>query len=371
MGVRMDSHLVMVFVGNGFDIAVLKKYGKSGVTTSYRDFYDYFIKKYPDAEDNILIQQMEKAKKEGKVNWSDFEAALFEYITTSGTKLLVKRNTLYRDLKEIQNAFSIFLNETVNSCIIDAISEDEVAGVNENITTKGYRSLSRFLGDLSENQYQKCRFHNEVDNNEIIKFLVFNFNYTALLDNYLYLDRDTFDPEPYKTSKNNFNLFTNPNKYEGNMSFPDPYMRLSTQVIHPHGHQNIPKSLLFGIELDKEDLSVDDWRRRFVKSFWARSKELYDHYFEDTELFIIFGCSLGLSDRWWWRRIFNRIKAEDGAELIIYKYGQESEENIKDLFFKGCCLNEQDNKYISIARKNIYVVSYDDKSKLKPIFLQV
>ena len=54
---------------------------------------------------------------------------------------------------------------------------------------------------------------------------------------------------------------------------------------------------------------------------------------KDTELFIAFGCSLGESDRWWWRRIADALGQErersdgdgDGtyqAELIIYWYNQ-------------------------------------------------
>jgi hypothetical protein len=52
----------MVFIGNGFDIAVLKKYGK-GITTSYDSFYAFFKYKYPDNNNNLLIEQMEKPKR--------------------------------------------------------------------------------------------------------------------------------------------------------------------------------------------------------------------------------------------------------------------------------------------------------------------
>ena len=41
----MGRQQIMVLVGNGFDISVLKKYGK-GVTTSYTTFYSFFKYKW-------------------------------------------------------------------------------------------------------------------------------------------------------------------------------------------------------------------------------------------------------------------------------------------------------------------------------------
>lgn len=103
----MKKHQIMVFIGNGFDIAVLNKYGK-GITTSYDSFYSFFKSEYPNSNKNLLIEQMEKAKSENKENWSDFEAILDEtlyYIPNSDSEHTSK---LDKDLREIQQAFSRF-----------------------------------------------------------------------------------------------------------------------------------------------------------------------------------------------------------------------------------------------------------------------
>ena len=71
----MGRQQIMVLVGNGFDISVLKKYGK-GVTTSYTTFYSFF--KYINGENsnNFFIEQMKTAQEKNEPDWCDFEAIL-------------------------------------------------------------------------------------------------------------------------------------------------------------------------------------------------------------------------------------------------------------------------------------------------------
>ena len=71
--------------------------------------------------------------------------------------------------------------------------------------------------------------------------------------------------------------------------------------------------------------------KRLIKSYWARYDVMYKSYFEDAELFIIYGMSISESDGWWMDQIFDAI-LQRNAELIIYKYGDEKEEYIKNLF---------------------------------------
>ncbi len=42
-----------------------------------------------------------------------------------------------------------------------------------------------------------------------------------------------------------------------------------------------------------------------IKSFWAQNDVKYRRYFEDTELFIIYGMSLSITDGWWMKRSFS------------------------------------------------------------------
>ena len=104
---------------------------------------------------------------------------------------------------------------------------------------------------------------------------------------------------------------------------------LMTEVVHPHGSQGMPRSLLFGVDMPEEVWGNQDKRLRLAKPFWAQNERRYSHLFEDTELFILFGCSLGESDKWWWKNIADVLGKETHysvgentflPEIIIYWY---------------------------------------------------
>ena len=350
-------HQVMVFIGNGFDIAVLKKYGR-GITTSYDSFYAFFKYEYPDRQDNLLVQQMERAKSVGRVDWSDFEKILGEMLRSfSGTNEELMRK-LDRDLNEIQQVFSQFLNNVIDNAVISNISKanDIIVKKIGKINCAQAMANGAFLRDLSKCQYETMRFHNGFNKNELLKYVFINFNYTSLLDNYMCLNKELFDPKPFSTSRNNTILDLNPYKYRHH-NYPDPYVQLlPIDIFHPHGIQDVPKSLLFGIE-NETYCKNRDFRRTFVKSLWAQCAVRYQNKFAETELFIIYGCSIGESDSWWWQRIYERLISENPAELIIYNYGCDDENMIKEKFLNNCCLKEYDPYKLQQARANIYVVN--------------
>lgn len=352
----MSKHQVMVFIGNGFDIALLNKYGK-GITTSYNSFYSFFKYKYPD-NNNLLIEQMEKAKREGKKNWSDFEALLGEVLNSLSESDKEQVAKLNNDLSEIQQAFSRFLNDIINNDIINNISKVNDVTIKPKVNCAKKLMKCSFLKDLSKEQYETISFHNKINNHEELKYIFINFNYTSLLENYLYLKKEMFDPIPFITSNNNIVLDLNPNNYKNHSGHSDPYVKLMPiDIFHPHGMQDVPKSLLFGIE-NQSYCNQRDCRRVFVKSLWAQSKPKYDDKFDETELFIIYGCSIGKSDNWWWSRIFKRLTDKNPAELIIYNYGKGNANTIKDMFINNCCLEDITIEEINKAKENIYVVNF-------------
>ena len=81
---------------------------------------------------------------------------------------------------------------------------------------------------------------------------------------------------------------------------------------------------------------------------------------EEAELFIIYGMSLGVTDAWWMDQIFEAI-SKRGAELIIYRYGSESEDSIKELFI-DCCIRHKDypEEKKNEVKNNIYVVIFEN-----------
>lgn len=107
---------------------------------------------------------------------------------------------------------------------------------------------------------------------------------------------------------------------------------------------------------------------------------LYRGHLAQADLFIIFGCSLGESDGWWWRNIVQCLRQPkhqsrpepqaDGqteivteeAELIIYWWqgsGEHTAESVKDRFLKAAGLLDSDRDRQALADR-IRVVLYDD-----------
>lgn len=233
-----------------------------------------------------------------------------------------------------------------------------------------------FLGDLSCEQYKKCKFHNRIDHGEQLKYIFIDFNYTSLLDNYLYLDKDIFSPEPYYTSDNNINFITNPKEYDGHCtiemrrSFLNASCKmLPVDIYHPHGYQDIPKSLLFGTESLECD-KVKDERRTFIKSYWARDEERYADKFKETSLFIVYGCSLGSSDSWWWNKIYERLLDEDFAELFIYNYENLNRDSVIKKFMNGCGKESMTSDEYDKIAEHIFIIDFGDNND-DIVFLQL
>lgn len=352
-GVKVQ-HNIMVFVGNGFDLAVLKKYRKDGLVSSYSKFYDYLSYK-GISSNNVLYKKMTSDRDKGKKNWSDFEESIEGLIQED-----TPAKALNEALKEVQKYFLLFLNELVVPEIL--LEENKEAEENKWGTT----SLSKFLSDLNESNYKKIKFPTLTNHYHMFNFLFVNFNYTSLLDNYLYLDRGQFDPRPHKSVDTNFSFYPDPKIYgEPKWSSSTVWSSfVMTNIIHPHGYQNIPRSLLFGIE--DEAYKSDREYQKFNKSYWAQNNLKYRSYFDDTRLFIIYGTSIGKTDSWWWENTLSSLINTE-SELIIYYYNDGNdlcdEEMVKEKFISVCDVDGKSSEELLKAKNKIYVVLFEDDSE--------
>ena len=102
----------------------------------------------------------------------------------------------------------------------------------------------------------------------------------------------------------------------------------------------------------------------FNKSYWAQCNPKYKTYFSNTELFIIYGMSIGMSDSWWWNNIYDALQAGH-SELIIYFFDKDncySKDYVKEKFLK-VCNKDLDVESIAWIKEKIYVVLYNDQRK--------
>lgn len=343
---------IMALVGNGFDMQVLLEYGQSP-TTSYPDFYHYLKMKNIDAG-NLVLKEMEFALARGEKNWSDIEVCI-ENLAQSGIPVV----TITNSINEIRELFVQFLNLVVTPELLSSLSKDS-----QN-QRWAMTSLSKFLGDIEdEGELKKIPFGRRQSNYDFYNFLFINFNFTPLFDNYIHMDSVQFDPAPHVTVPTNFFFNTNPRKFSaGNWNYSSSSY-LEVQVVHPHGHQDIPRSLLFGINGDgkkKNQLT------QLEKTYWAQTDQRYGHLFDETSLFIVFGSSFGVTDTWWWNQIVNTLSKAENNEcaLLIYWWNQDpaskkSHSEIIEIFLRTAGVEVSERPEVS---ERITVISYSDNDE--------
>lgn len=341
-----EQHNIMVLVGNGFDVAILNKYNigrLQGKTSTYNDFYEYLKYFRLCDENNILFKRMTEDLSNGRENWSDFEETISELLKDGSVQI----NEVEKCVDEFQSYFTRFLNDLVDSSVLLKMNTD----VKEKALA--IQSLSHFMKDLSDTC--DIKFPATTSHYDLFNFLFVDFCYTSLLDNYMYLDKRQFDPHEYKVADRHFDFYpenvlkTNPTRYSS---------YLVTNIIHPHGIQDVPRSILFGVDIPDFNKGTSQ-TKRLVKSYWSRYDVNYNSYFKETKLFIMYGMSISKTDGWWLDQIFESILNRE-AELIIYKYGCENEQHIKNQFIEACIRHKNaDESDVEEVKRHIYVVTFE------------
>lgn len=363
------QHNIMVLVGNGFDIQVARCY-ESRFSPRYPAFYHYLASRDFDSS-NLVVQQMAAAKEEGQENWSDIEAAIGCLIGPEGGWHSAK--DVYQASVAIQAAFSEYLEIVASPGLLARVGKDSAED------SLAVKSMGEFIGDVAKGSstFGSFAFPEETNHYDLFNYLFVNFNYTPLLDDYVFRDAQQFQPQAHTYADRNFMFWPNPTDhsdgYGNDKTGWSCYVR--SEIIHPHGQQSIPRSLLFGIDAPDGFDQGKNTHRQLMKPYWAMNRIEYAHLFPDTRLFIIFGCSLGDSDGWWWRRIYDALnrQTDDGtpmSELIIYWWSpvarRASREEVLGTFFAGVAAGLDEPKRASVEDR-IQVVVYSDE--IPPVFL--
>ncbi|GHJ57732.1 hypothetical protein NOK12_02510 [Nocardioides sp. OK12] len=363
------QHNVMVLVGNGFDIQVTRRY-QARFSPRYPAFYHYLLSRDFDSS-NLVVLQMAVARERGQENWSDVESAIGNLITPGGGRH--PADAVYEATLAIQAAFSEYLELVAPPELLTRVGKDSAEG------SLAVRSMADFIGDVATGSqtFDSFAFPAETSHYDLFNYLFVNFNYTPLLDDYVFRDAQQFLPQAHTYADRNFEFHPNPTNHSdghGNSKTGwSSYLR--SEVIHPHGQQPIPRSLLFGIDAPDNFSAGTDPHRQLMKPYWAMNRIEYGHLFSDTRLFIIFGCSLGKTDGWWWRRVYDALNRHTGdgespSELIIYWWsptaGSVTRAAVLDTFFAGVEGNGCEPERASVEHR-IQIVIYTDDDP--PTFL--
>lgn len=356
---RQKQRNIVGIVGNGFDIQALRDHGAT-IDTRYESFF-HFLKLHSFNENNPIFKEMERLRQAGKENWSDVENVVGELLSTNHANAIELSDALL----EMQAQFAEFLDLAIPGSLLVSLGRDSM---DRRLAVK---TFAGFLEDLTLNEYRALTFPKRSAHFDLYNFVFFNFNYTPLLDNYIYLDQKQFDPLPFKTVDRNFVFQANPKGFSNVDIQPhDTFSSyLLTETVHPHGTQGVPRSLLFGIDTPETARGNQDERLRLAKPFWAQNERRYSHLFPETELFIIFGCSLGESDRWWWKSIADVLGQESTysgteekftVEAIIYWHNPGNVYTADDVRRQFLASADRTEKFDQL-KDHIRVVLFDSK----------
>ncbi|MCQ2466314.1 MAG: hypothetical protein MJ166_02225 [Clostridia bacterium] len=347
-GLFVDKNLIYEFMCNLKDKGIKYWADFEGIIDI---FLSGLVKKDKDyteliSADNSVIRRINEAQ----------EAHNKLYLSKSDIYRSALYSKLENDVEEMQKCLAEFLQNVVSLSVMESLNEYAMNN----------RSAIRSLGNIARDVKGNCQFLKRVNHYNLYEFLFVNFNYTYLLDNYIYADRYQFDPHKFKTVDRNFEFIIPSNGPTD--SIYSSY--LLTDVIHPHGVQNIPRSMLIGTE--RGDYDGYSSEKRFIKSFWAQANVKYIDTIKDAELYIIFGMSMGKTDGWWLSNIYQSILNDtynDGVdgpyakELIIYQHcsGEADEKFTKETkkrFLDACSLITEDekNKFEEKVAPHIFVV---------------
>ncbi|MDO5728523.1 MAG: AbiH family protein [Actinomycetaceae bacterium] len=359
---------ITCFVGNGFDLQALGDFSQQ-IDTRYTSFF-HFLKMRSFNSENLIFQEMVRLQKHGKTDWVDVEAVV---AGLTGKHEVPK---LLDNLRTIQQEFAAYLDIVVSSSFLNDL------GASSSAENWAINSLQSFLGDLNEDEYKSLQFPKSCRHYDVFSFIFLNFNYTPIFDNYIYLDSKQFDPRQCRWADRNFQFEPNPKNMSGlaewdaNTSFSSYVL---TEVFHPHGTQGTARPLLFGTDLPKTNDFKKDSISRLSKHFWAQNNVRHKHLFDNTELYIIFGCSLGESDRWWWANLLDSLKevkpydlsSKNNStthsyinfqpEVILYWYnsdGKATRESVINSLFAAADRNELRDE----LSQYVHVVLFDDST---------
>lgn len=302
---------ILFVIGNGFDINL-------GLNTSFRNFYEYYKNQKSNSE---LISKL-KNNIDGKKNdWSDLEISFGKYLSNFTT--LEEFDEVFDDLKD--NLCKFLKDEEIK---FDSFDKNFFNIIESLITPENF--LLPADQALIRNHYNKHK------GSEISTFIT-TFNYTRVFEKIL-----NFEGEKHF-------LGTRPDHSRVNLY----------SINHIHGF--VEKNMILGVN-DKTQINNDDFKdddniiTSIVKSetnrvFKLQIESKFKTQIKRSNLIVIFGCSLGLSDKMWWDLIAKKLKED--CYLILFWKGVELKPNqearlfryendIKNKFFDVTGMNEED-----------------------------
>lgn len=328
--------LITFFIGNGFDL-------NNGMATKFTDFYEYIktIKTKKEINDNHIYSNIKKDKDK----WSYFEMQLgkltFEYTQETKSKLLEDLESFRNDFIDymtIQNKYFSFDKSEAKKILIS--------------------SLTRYMYQLNEVEKKDLlAIYNQIASDR--KFNFINFNYTDSLEQIVTLFGVK---ESIGVSAANGYRFNN-------------YLGKVIPI-----HKQLKTGMFLGVNDETQinsNIFDSDEKMSLIKplsndAFRDNTNEEVQSLVSQSNIIVLYGMSLGETDRIWWEYLGKWLEKSPNNRLIIYIHDRQFSKNSPLNYFRkrkyyenrfigfsydlGDLNNKDIQNKINSLRKKIYLI---------------
>lgn len=298
---------ITFLLGNGFDI-------QCGLQTSYINFYEYILKKKYSLElfqeidrksvltiDNMIYSEIFKSK-DNIQTWADLEFQLGEF-----TRRLKEVNQDAITAERFLEDFEI-LREDLNDYLKGIQIQDDVQ-ISEDFSEILFTTMDKFFYGLLPQEFDEIKSMLSENTNSHFNYRFISFNYTNSLQ--LVFQNCSKNEKRNKLSNSNFSQIFN------------------RVIINVHGV--IDQFLTLGLN-DESQLATDFFEKDDLNDLLkpdslANSREYRrrdaENVIEKSDIIVIFGMSIGSTDKHWWGRIAEILIKNANKKLIIHLYDTE------------------------------------------------
>jgi len=343
---------ITFLLGNGFDI-------QCGLQTSYINFYEYILKKKYSLElfqemdeksvlkiDNMIYSEIYKSKDDIQT-WADLEFQLGVF-----TRRLKEEKEDAITAERFLEDFEI-LREDLNEYLKGIQIQDDVE-ISEDFSEILSTTMDKFFYGVLEQEHDEIKSMLRENTNSHFNYQFISFNYTNSLQIVL--------KNPSKNSKGNS---FNSSSYSQNFN---------RAIINVHGV--IDRFLTLGLN-DESQLASDFFEREDLNDLLkpdslTNSREYRrrdaESVIEKSDIIVIFGMSIGSTDKHWWERIAEILLKNSNKKLIIHLYDTEPSyvsgrivrlrrEKKENEFLSHLGNLDLSDEKVSQLRKQIYIVT--------------
>ena len=342
---------ITFLIGNGFDI-------QCGLKTSYQDFYKYILsEKYRIDLSDVSGEKSEVIKnsiyksiydtRDNPETWGDLEFQLGFY-----TKQLREREGSSREVGlKFLDEFDEILDDLNNYLKINQLSID--TDTEEDYSEELLDMMENFFLGVLPTEEEEIKQHLNRYNTEHIYYQFLSFNYTSTLELILRNSKTKSKKSSYSSQGYQMVVLDKPIYVHGKIDYMltmgvNDETQISTDLFDEYDSVDLIKPLAL------------DRGREVMKSSAETA-------LDESKVIVIFGMSLGKTDRYWWQKVAEVLLKDKNCKLVIHYYSRDNYSNanprkirlrrkgVEDMFL-GHMTNKSIEELEQI-RKQVYIVT--------------